>query len=87
MTTAMTVGVTVGGVGLCIALLGALLLWFAKHSMSQPIVHDGIGGKDTSNLFNGCLGWILGIFCLYGGIIVTLVGGIILIIACSSQPS
>lgn len=86
MTTLMTVGVTIGSIGLATLLLGVLLMWGFNYAMSQPPVHDGIGGKDTTNLFNGCVSMILGVFCIYAGSIVGIIGVIIAIIALATAP-
>lgn len=47
--------------GIALALLAKL---GAKQAMSRPMVHDGIGGKDTDNLATGCFGilfyWFIG---------------------------
>jgi hypothetical protein len=82
----MIVGLTVGGIGLCAVGLGALLMWFFNYTMRKPAVHDGIGGKDTDNLMHGCLSMILGMFCLYVGIFVTIVGSIIVVVALATAP-
>jgi hypothetical protein len=49
--------------------------------MSQPPSYDGIGGKDTENLQIGCLGYILGKACIYGGSALIVLGGIVAVIA------
>jgi hypothetical protein len=73
------------GVGFGFLIVGLILLGIsliskigATVSFRRRPVHDGIGGEDTKNLTNGCLGVILSIFCLYGGAALTAIGAAIM---------
>lgn len=73
------------GIGLGILIVGAALLalsglaWLITHySFKQAPVHDGIGGRDTNNLVNGCVYLIVFWFFLWAGVFFAVVGGIVL---------
>lgn len=77
MNVGLVVGLSVGCVGLFIALVGLIFDLTAKSLLENPPKYDGVGGQDTSNLMGGCLGLVLGRFAIIGGGIILLFGLII----------
>jgi hypothetical protein len=74
------IGIGILIVGVVLALFGLLMRMTATSALSQPPVHDGIGGKDTNNLATGCVRLILYFFCLAGGGIFVLIGLIMVLV-------
>ena len=47
--------VIVGSIGLVLMILAATMVVAGVGALKKPLVHDGIGGKDTKNMMTGCL--------------------------------
>lgn len=73
MESLNAIACTIASVGLGFLLLGVLLKFTGDRIMESPVKHDGIGGEDTNRVLGGCLGTMLGLFCvLCGGILVAI---------------
>lgn len=71
-----TASIVVFVIAVVFGLLALLFKLGGKEAMKRPVVHDGIGGKDTDNLATGCFG-LMAYFFLGWSSIVLLVAAVL----------